>query len=429
MTTRLYLDRRAVAGGPSPVKISLSSKGRTVYLPTGIRVLPEQWDERGQRIVGHPQKGRLNSLLAQRKLDVDMKLYELQSEGCLHGLSVQQIKDRLLREMNPAGGKLLVERIDAYAAKQEKANTRNTYRLTAKKVRAYDRRAETLTFEDVDSDWLAGFERWMCRTCGTNSRSIHLRNLRAVFNEAIRDGLTEAYPFRRFKIRREATKSRALPTDVLRALFCADLGPYQIYADMFRLSFVLGGLSFCDLIALTKDNIVGGRLEYRRQKTGQLVSVALQPEALELLKKWRGERRLVCVAERYKDTKGFLRRMAAHLRRVGQVYDQREKCWHGASVAPGVSQYWARYTVATIGAELGFGEEAIGALLGHSTNRGVTSIYIRANRNRQVDALLRSVLDAVFDEIPPGGFPGGVSAGGGPAALALRTAYQSVPVI
>ena len=58
MTTRLYLDRRAVAGGPSPVKISLSSKGRTVYLPTGIRIIPEQWDDRGQRIVGHPQKGR-----------------------------------------------------------------------------------------------------------------------------------------------------------------------------------------------------------------------------------------------------------------------------------------------------------------------------------------------------------------------------------
>lgn len=396
MTTRFYLDCRCVADGPAPVKISISNKGRTFYLPTNIRVTPEQWDDRAQRIVSHSQKAQLNTLLTQRKLDVDSALYELQYKGRLHGLSSSQIKQRLLEYLDPHKDEgLFLPRLDAYAAKQEKAKTREIYKLTARKIREYDRRAESLTFEELNADWLAKFDRWMAKTCRPNSRSIHMRNIRAVFNEAIADEVTDKYPFRRYKIRHEPTKSRALPTDVLRALFAVDLGKHQIYADMFRLSFVLGGLSFCDLIALTDENVVGDRLEFRRQKTGQLVSIAIQPVARELLEKWRGKKHLVCVAEQYKDTHGFLRRMAAYLRRVGQTYDRRGKRWTGAAIAPHVSQYWARYSLATLAAELGFGEQAIGALLGHSTNRSVTSIYIRANRNRQVDEVMKAVLTAV----------------------------------
>lgn len=396
MTTRFYLDCRCIAGGPAPVKISISNKGRTFYLPTSIRVTPEQWDDQAQRIVGHPLKVRLNTLLTQRKLDVDSALYELQNKGCLHGLSSTQIKQRLLEYLNPHKDEgLFLPRLDAYAAKQEKVKTREIYELTARKIREYDRRAESLTFEELNADWLAKFDRWMAKTCRPNSRSIHMRNIRAVFNEAIADEVTDKYPFRRFRIKHEPTHSRALPVDSLRALFNANLGRYQIYADMFHLSFVLGGLSFCDLIALTTENVVGDRLEFRRQKTGQLVSIAIQPEARELLEKWRGKEHLVCVAEKYKDTHGFLRRMAVYLRRVGQTYDPVEKRWRGASVAPRVSQYWARYSLATLAAELGFSENAIGALLGHSTNRSVTSIYIRTNRNRQVDEVMRAVLDAV----------------------------------
>lgn len=397
MTTGLYLDCRGASGRPAPVKISISSKGRTVYLPTNVYVAPEQWDSRGQRIVSHPQKAQLNNLLARRKLDVDSALYDLQNDGTLHGLSAPQIKRRLLNRLNPEkDNNLFLPRMDAYAAKQEKAKTRTGYELTARKIRAYDRLADSLCFEDMDADWLAAFERWLAKTNNRNSRAVHLRNIRTIFNEAIDDGATDLYPFRKYKIKREPTRSRALSADELRALFSADLGRHQIYADMFRLSFVLGGLSFCDLVALTDANVVRGRLEFQRQKTAQLVSIGIQPEARELLEKWRGRSHLVCVSERYKDVEGFMRRMSAHLRRVGQTYNRKTHRWEGRAVAPGVSQYWARYSLATLAAELGFSEDAIGAVLGHSGNRSVTSIYIRANRNRQVDEVMRSVLDEVF---------------------------------
>jgi len=403
MTTRFYLDTRRSGDRPAPLKVSITSKGSTTYIPTNISVLPSQWDKRAQKVVAHPQKSQLNALLSRRKLDIDTALYELQNAGALHGLTAERIRQRVLERIDPkADVGLFLPRLDAYAARQTKAKTRELYEGTAAKVRSYAGRcADTLHNSEITVRWLEGFDTWM-RENGVpsrNARNVYLRNIRTVFNEAIDDGAADSYPFRKFKICPEPTKSRALTLEQLRALFRADLGRHQIYADMFKLSFCLGGLSFCDLVALTEDNVVGGRVEFRRQKTGQLVSVGIQPEARALLDKWKGTGHLVCVADEYADVHGFMRRMSGHLRHVGQTYDRKSGEWSGDSVAPAVSQYWARYTLATLAAELGVGADVIGALLGHSTNSGASSVtqtYIRANRNRQVDELMRSVLDEVF---------------------------------
>lgn len=57
---------------------------------------------------------------------------------------------------------------------------------------------DNLRFADITYTWLRDLEAWMeQRGNAVNTRSIHLRNLRAVYNEAIREGLIsqENYPF------------------------------------------------------------------------------------------------------------------------------------------------------------------------------------------------------------------------------------------
>lgn len=400
MTTNFYLDKRGVGSDATmPIKISISSKRHTVYLPTNVSVLPEQWDKRSCKIVAHPQKARLNTLLTKRKLDVDTALYELQMSGRLHGLSAAEIKAVLLSTMDPsADDSLVLPRLESYAQRQGKYKTKSLYDGTAKKVAAFaGPRASTLHFDDINARWLEQFDEWMGGNGvpKKNARNVYLRCLRAVFNEAIDDGITDAYPFRKFKIRPEPTKSRALTVQQLRDIFGADMGPQQHYIDIFRLSFCLGGLSFCDLINLKKGDVVNGRIEFRRQKTGQFVSIAVLPEAQALIDKYAGKTYLIYIRERYADTDGYLARMRAQLRHVGLCYDESKKKWLGSAIAPSASQYWARYSFATIAAELGFGEDAIAAVLGHHSN-SVTQIYIRANRNRQVDEVVRAVIDTVF---------------------------------
>lgn len=55
---------------------------------------------------------------------------------------------------------------------------------------------QNLRFEDMTPDWMQDFDSFMARTAPSkNTRNIHFRNIRTVFNKAIEDEITTAYPF------------------------------------------------------------------------------------------------------------------------------------------------------------------------------------------------------------------------------------------
>lgn len=61
VTTKFYLDCRAVKkGNPAPLKISVTKKGVTSHIPLNLSLLPNQWDNKGQKIKYHPNKQNLN---------------------------------------------------------------------------------------------------------------------------------------------------------------------------------------------------------------------------------------------------------------------------------------------------------------------------------------------------------------------------------
>ena len=121
-----------------------------------------------------------------------------------------------------------------------------------------------------------------------------MRNLRAVFNFAIDEGLTSWYPFRKFHIKTVKTAKRSLSVEDLRRLFATDVEPWQEpYLDFFKLSFVLVGINAVDLLHLTSGSIRSGRVEFNRSKTSRLYSLKVEPEAAQLLEKYRGEKHLV----------------------------------------------------------------------------------------------------------------------------------------
>lgn len=252
-----------------------------------------------------------------------------------------------------------------------------------------------LRFEDITKDWLAGFDRFLSRTSPKkNARNIHLRNIRAVFNDALDDEITTAYPFRRFKIRPVATPKRSLSVEQLRTLITYPCEPIVAkYVDYFVLSFMLIGINMIDLLHL--ESVSNGRVEYNRSKTSRLYSIKLEPEARELIDKHRGKKHLLDALDKYSDHKDFVRRMNENLRKVGDM----ERVGRGGRklrkpLFPSLSSYWARHTWATIAASLEIPKETIAAALGHGGNT-VTDIYIDFDR-KKVDEANRRVLDWVL---------------------------------
>ncbi|MCF0248064.1 MAG: hypothetical protein HUJ86_05585, partial [Synergistes sp.] len=216
----------------------------------------------------------------------------------------------------------------------------------------------------------------------------------AVVNYAIDNDMTTNYPFRKFKIRHEATRKRALTVEQLRELFSMEVDDWQReYRDFFMLTFLLIGINAVDLCHIRE--VVNGRVEYRRSKTGRLYSVKVEPEAAAVAARLAGKDWWICPRDRYASQKEYLRHANRAMQRVGEV----ERVGRGGRKVitprfPGITTYWMRHSWATIAAGLDIPKETIAAALGHGGN-GVTDIYIDFDR-RKVDEANRRVIDYVF---------------------------------
>lgn len=288
-----------------------------------------------------------------------------------------------------------VKHYEQFMESKTNRGTRGVYKHTLDRIRAFDKNVDNKMFEDIDLKWLTDFEAFCAKTACKNARNIHLRNIRAVFNNAIDYEITTAYPFRRFKIRPEATRKRSLSVEELRKLFDYPVEEYaEIYREMFRLIFMLVGINSVDLHGL-KSITRDGRIEYKRAKTGRLYSIKVEPEAREIINKYRGKNGLLCIADRWSDSRNFRRQCNKALQKIGQV----ERKGRGGKKTitaefEGVSTYWARHTWATIAASLDIPKDTIAAALGHGGDT-VTDIYIDFDQ-KKVDAANRRVLDWVL---------------------------------
>ena len=288
-----------------------------------------------------------------------------------------------------------VKHYEQFMESKTNRGTRGVYKHTLDRLRAFDKNVDTKMFEDIDLKWLTDFEAFCAKTACKNARNIHLRNIRAVFNNAIDYEITTAYPFRRFKIRPEATRKRSMSVEELRKLFDYPVEDYaEIYRDMFRLIFMLVGINSVDLHGL-KSITRDGRIEYKRAKTGRLYSIKVEPEAMEIINKYRGVKGLLCIADRWSDSRNFRHQCNKALQKIGQV----ERKGRGGKKTitaefEGVTTYWARHTWATIAASLDIPKDTIAAALGHGGDT-VTDIYIDFDQ-KKVDAANRRVLDWVL---------------------------------
>lgn len=400
-STKFYLDTRACPqGAPAPLKITLCLKGKSTTHSLGIKLMPDQWDPVAGRVVKHPQRQYLNTFIASRKNEWDMALLRLIESGeARTARSVTDLKMMILAEIDPEADmprNLFVRKYTEYMESRHTPGTRGVYRQTLSRMMAFDSGLESRTFEDIDRKWLREFEDFLSQTSkSANARSIHFRNIRAVFNEALDDEITSAYPFRKFKIKSQPTPKRSLTADQLRMLMEYQCEEYQeIYRDMFILMFYLCGVNAVDLFNAPAGSVINGRLEYVRSKTGKAYSIKVEPEAMEIIEKYKGEKHLLNIMDTRQSYMDFLRRMDRGLKQIGPyIRTGRGGRKIITPLFPKLSQYWCRHTWATIAAELDIPKETIAAGLGHGGG-SVTDIYIRFDQ-RKVDDANRRIIDYI----------------------------------
>lgn len=386
ITVHIFLDKRAVKQGcEAPLKIGINRYSSSAYISLGKKILPSQWDSKKERIKNRADKNFLQSYIDYQKNIVSNLILDLIKKGELAQLTATQIKNKVISilDPDPRQQNSFYDRFISYADSRQAKRTRDIYYVTARKMLLYDPNVKSKSFEDITKDWLNRFDIFLKElTPSLNARSVYFRNIRAVFRDAIDNELTLSYPFRVFKIKTEQTAKRSLTITELHTLFSYKGNKKQTWAiDMFKLSLYLIGINISDLSNLQEISS-DGRIRYKRVKTGKLYSIKVEPEALEIINKYKGKTHLIDILERYASVNSFAISLSTHLQSIPSFEY--------------LTSYWARHTWATLASELDIPVDVISHALGHSFSTGakVTQVYIDFNLSK-VDKANRRVIDYI----------------------------------
>lgn len=397
------LDTRKRQDGMNIVMLSFIHKGFRKQASLGIKIHPENWDAENCLVTtkekNHRHINQRIQFFRSASEGVLLRHYGLNSDGVTIYADIEAIlfpEKAEERQKVERAANTLVEVAKRFT-EIKKPSTQKTYERTLKHLGTFIAEGHTNVLDEVNKAWLTGFDNYLSESNPSpNARALHLRNLRAIFNYAIDEELTTNYPFRRFKIKTVKTDKRSLSVNVLRQILSYPIEDWQVaYRDMFKLSFMLMGINFADMLNLSKSDMRDGRIVFNRHKTARLYSMKVEPEAEALIEKYAGENHLLSIMDSRKDYLQYIRQTNNALRKIGDCERSGRggKKTHNA-ICPDLSTYWARHTWATIASSLDIPKETIAAALGHGGNT-VTDIYIDYDR-KKVDDANRKVIDWVL---------------------------------
>lgn len=337
----IYLDtRKKNSSDVYPVKFRIYHN-KAFFISSGMYSNVNTWDN-GEYGKKEPNYKVKNMALRSKYNLLESELLLL--GGKLKGMSDKQLKEHLsnIISLKPVTSCDFLRYYDEYISLKDKKSTKDNYINTRKLIVEFD---DAPTFETIDRKWLTSFNQFLVdKGYMTNYIGTHLKNIRAVFNYAIDEEVTTLYPFRKFKIKREQTRKRSLTIDELKLLKNYPCEEYlEFYRDIFMLIFYLIGINLEDLLFLTKDNLMNGRIEYYRHKTGKLFSIKVEPEAQSILDKYKGDRYLLNIMDNRSNYTSFTTSIDRALKQIGEVSILKRGKKIRNPLFPKLSTYWARH--------------------------------------------------------------------------------------
>ena len=335
---------------------------RKVYFKTNIYLKPEHWDKQTSQVCNHPQANDLNSMLFEFVLHLQAIELSLWKRGIPVTLSLLKDaikKDKPVNVTFPVFARIYVQESD------RKRSTKENLLTTITVLQEF---RPGLDFKDITYTLLRDFEVHLKEKGNSvNTIAKHLRQLRTLVNEAINQGYipSDAYPFRKFKIKQEKGRKEFLTPDELRKLENLQVSDKRLRHVLDAFLFCCyTGLSYSDFCQLTPENIIrvnGKRwLYFKSVKTD--VEIRLP---LHLL----FEGKALAVLERYDIVTDFAKigpnsEANKHLAQLSAL----------ARIRKHITYHTARHTCATLLVHQGVPITTVQKLLGHTSVR-TTEVY------------------------------------------------------
>ena len=373
--------------GTALVQVEALLNQRKVYFRTNLYLKPEHWNSRNAQVDNHPQAHDLNSMLFEFVLHLQAIELSLWKRGIPVTLSLLKDaikKDKPVNVTFPVFAKIYVQESD------RKRSTKENLMTTVTVLQEF---RPGLDFKDITYTFLKDFEVHLKEKGNSvNTVAKHMRQLRTLVNEAINQGYipSDAYPFRKFKIKQEKGRKEFLTPDELRKLENLQVSDKRLRHVLDAFLFCCyTGLRYSDFCQLTPENIIrvnGKRwLYFKSVKTD--VEIRLP---LHLL----FEGKALAVLERYDIVTDFAKigpnsEANKHLAQLSAL----------ARIRKHITYHTARHTCATLLVHQGVPITTVQKLLGHTSVR-TTEVYSEVLSNtiiRDLKAVKRNKKHLILD--------------------------------
>ncbi len=368
---------------------------------TKFKIFPNEWDANRGEILLPPLAGSVRrEYLRQAKESTSAELAHLQKE--LYKLLLAnktpppEELHRILHEHSESPGFLgFTHHLIAQLKQAGKSRTAETY-TTALNSFSRFLKNQDIPLQAVDSHLMMAYEGRLKSTgiC-PNTSSFYMRNLRAIYNRAVEQELTQQrFPFKHVYTGIDQTVKRAVPLKIIRQLKDLDLtsSPLLDYArDMFMFSFYTRGMSFIDMAFLKKKDLQNGILSYRRQKTRQRLTINWEKPMQEIVRKYdTGESIYLLPIIRTTDKDERRQYLsAAHL-----INEKLKKMGKKLNIGIPLTTYVARHAWASIAKSKNIPLSIISEAMGHNSE-ATTRIYLASLDTSVVDKANKIILQSL----------------------------------
>lgn len=266
-------------------------KRKVRQVHSGHRLSCREWDADNEKVIMPSDSSRTDFLHAvQCNLDERVARFR-RIASCLdvtgEDYTVDDVTRKFLTSDTAVGYISYSRKLISDLRKIGKARLADHYTTALNRFMRFNG-GEDVLFDDFDADLMEKFECHLKegRIC-LNSISYYMRNLRAIYNKAVESGLADSRnPFRHVYTGVARTVKRAVAVDVVKALRAMDLRGddlSELARDLFMFSFYTRGMAIIDVAFLRKADLRDGILTYRRQKTGQRLSIRWEPQMQEIV--------------------------------------------------------------------------------------------------------------------------------------------------
>lgn len=300
---RFYL-KNIKATEPTLISLQVKFNGERVFMSTGDKILPTEWDSTKQRAVvskKNPGNSDINLWLDKISTEFKALFRNMLIDGTVPTaeLLMKALSEKLNRNPLPNAVKdvkpTLLQFISQFIEESralKASNTVKTYVTTLKHIEGYfEKTGEKPDFEAINIEWHNGFIKYLQSVgVGRNTEGKHIKNVKVFMNAATERGLNNNLLFRSksFGKPHEDVHKVFLTMPEIKKIATCDLGEDKlknIVRDYFVIS-CLTSLRYSDFVDIRPENIKSNTINMITKKTGEPVIIPISSMVKNILEKY-----------------------------------------------------------------------------------------------------------------------------------------------